>query len=334
MAGWGDVIGGLGGLAGGLAGYYSQSDEGDEYSEEAVQAWRDLQTPTFDYTTLTPEELVVVGEYRPEVYEFVRPEDAVTVEEGAEGRQAQLNALQYYDQIQRQGLPVAERLAAEEAIQQLARQQARGTESAIQGYAMRGRGGGGTELAARIGAGQASADLARGLGQDLTQQMIANRLSAAAQGAGVGSQMRSQDYATSLANANIWNNFNQYVSEGLTQAARDAANTRNTAQAYNLGEQTRVSDYNIENRNDYAQWRKTYNDQLKQQMYENEVAKASGLSGAATGAATNAYASDAANTSTLSSLGRSLGTAAGGTADLLSTIGSSDDEKKKKKNGT
>lgn len=311
-----DFLGSVGSFAGGLAGMFSD-DKAAKRHQENVELWKKLRLPDFDVSQLSPRELQLVGEYMPEVYQFIAPEGVQLAESGPEGRQAQLSAMDYFDRVRQEGLPLADRLAAESATDALSRQTARDAQYAQEALQRRGMGSGGAAMAAGVAAGQNQSDLARQMGQDLSQQAILSRLSAAGQGAQIGGQMRGQDFQEAAQNAQMWNRFNEFVSSGMTQAAADAANARNQAQAFNLGERQRLSDTNIGQKNAYDVRNQEYGNQMGQLAHQNEFNKTAGVSNALLGQAQYQADQRAADMENLVGLGQAAGQGVGGGVDAL-----------------
>lgn len=113
---------------------------------------------------------------------------------GGPGRQAQAAALSNLQSfVDQQGLDAQARAMNEEALM-AADQRARGARGALmQGYARRGLGGGGQELAGQLQANQASANLGRQSSLDIAGQARQRALDALGKQASIGGQMRGQD---------------------------------------------------------------------------------------------------------------------------------------------
>lgn len=312
----GDALGGIGGAVGGLLGWGLGSRYDAEAQKKLARAYalyETMQLPDFDMRQLSPDDLQIVAEYMPEFYQFVSPGAApTTVEEGPEGRAAQLSALDYYDQVRREGLPTLERIAAQQAQGAMGQQAQRDRQMALQQAQLMGRGGGGMPLQAMLAGGQQSADLARGFGDQLAQQAVLNRLGAASQGAQLGGQLRGQDIQKSALNADIWNRFNEFVSQGLTEANRYAAGARQAASDKNVSEAQRVADTNAQLRNQYDQRNQEYLNQLRQSQFGNRFQQVGGMTGSLGQQADLDLARGSALNESLYQTGKGLGTAAGG----------------------
>ena len=155
-----------------------------------------------------------------------------------------------------------------------------GEEAAMADLRRRGRAGGAAEIAARLAGGQQAANLSRDLGTDLARLGMQRRLQAVAASGDMAGAMRGQDIGLSTARSNIANQYNQFLANLQTQAARDAATARQQAQAYNVGERQRVADTNVLNRYATALENLQRRNQLEQAKFGAALQKTSGLTGA------------------------------------------------------
>jgi len=307
-------LGGLGGaLGGGLASLISGSG-GERERNKAPKLFEELIDPPFDMSDLTAPELRSAGQYNPETYESVATE-VQGVEDSPALRAAQLQALGQLQQIGQEGLPLSERLAAQEQQRGLAQTHKGLQEAALQGLAARGRLSGGMELAARMAAGQQSSELARGQGADLAQMAVGNRLRGIADSGQLAGQVRGQDQQQRLANSEMINRYNMALTGRQEGAAANAAQARNQAQLYNLGERQRIADTNVSNRYGTAQYNQANQNSLKQNQFGNQLARASGQANALQH---KAKGQDAKLDQRIG-LGRGLGRAVGDFAGLAAT---------------
>ena len=314
----GDVLGGLGGAVGGIIGLATMGKGGKDELKEAIQLWRDVQTPGYDMRSLSPPQLRILAEYFPETYEAQVPQEVkLAQEEGPEGRQAQAGAVQYLRGVQEEGLPLAERLAAQEAQGRVAQEARSQDEAVMQNLAARGRLGGGTEAALRAGRGQTAANLARGMGSDLASQAVQNRYRAALDAGQAGGQLRAQDLEKARSNADAVNRFNELTAQMRTQAARDAMEQRAQAQAYNVGTRQRVGEENELARYGTQLENLNRQNQLRGQGFQDTVTKTTGLTGALGGLSQAKYAEQEARLRNAQQIGQGIGGAAGGAGGLL-----------------
>ncbi|MDD1713429.1 MAG: hypothetical protein LUQ69_09725 [Methanoregulaceae archaeon] len=312
----GDVFGGLGSGIGGLIGLAGQGGGAENAYNRAAELFLKLQEPDFDTSKLSAEDLQIVGEYLPEVYDFVAPKDPQTIAESAEGRAGQVEALNYFENLRDQGMPELMRLDAEEAQNRMAQASRSNRLASMEALRRRGMGMGGDAIAANEMAGQTAADLARSQGNDIAKQAIQARIQAASQAGGLSGTLRSQDLARNEANANIWNNFQRFLSEGQTQAARDAAAARQEAQWANTQNRQRVSEANAANRQALAQRNQEYANTMKQEAYQNALSKAAGAAGQLGNVGAYRERQNAADVANYAGLGGMFGGALGSAGDL------------------
>jgi hypothetical protein len=235
----GGLISGIYNLAKGPGG-----EKEKEYLKEIRDLYRDMPLPEFE--RLIVPQLIQTGKITPEVYEaFIQEEEAPQIQEDPATREAQLRSLLGMEQVAREGLPLQDRLRAQDAQRAIAGELSRADEAVLSNLARRGRAGGGTELAARLATQGRAAETARGMGSDLAQQSIQNRLMALQAAPQMAGQIRGQDINKLAQNAAMQQRYNEFVSNLRTQAAANAAQQRNLAQQMNLAERQRIADFNV-----------------------------------------------------------------------------------------
>lgn len=311
----GGLGGGVGGLVGSLAILGGAAGSGGKKDYERIaQLAQEIQLPDFDFSKLSPPELQMVAELFPEVYEVHVPDEVKTIIEQPEGRQAQLDAMDYFRDFGGGDLPLAERLAAERAGRGV-QEATRGAQmSALENFQRRGVKSGG-ELGAALG--QERTNLAADLGVGLQESAIRARQNAMQSLAGVGGQMRGQDINVAGQNADMINRFNRAVSDDYNQAAQYAADERARAQGYNVGTQQRVADTNVMENYANRQYNFGREDTLKQQGFENEVTKQAAVERALKALAGYKDAEQVAKSNAIMGAGKGGGQSAGGFGGLL-----------------
>lgn len=240
----GSALGGVGGAIGNiaiLAGAAGRS--GDREAREALRLWQELQDPNFDWREITPAQLQVVAEIDPQFYEAVVPDEVKTAAFGA-GRGDQLESLAYLGDVRREGLPLVDRLEAQDATDAIATESGRARDAVTRALAERGRLSGGQEIEARILAGQGDRDLLAKMGSNLARDRVDRRYGAALDAGALGGQVRGADELSERFNADQINRFNAYVADRLTEAQRFGAEERSRAEAYNTENRQRVADTN------------------------------------------------------------------------------------------
>jgi hypothetical protein len=248
--------------------------------KKVVDLWNAIQQPNFDPSKLSAPELKMVAQMAPEVYDAKVPAELKTAQDSPEMRQQLGNSVAAYNDIAQNGMPVEQRLAAQEAQDATRQAYRQGIEASMQDLRSRGMAGSGAETALRLGAGQQAANMGAQQSSDLTRQAIAERLQALKSGSDLAAQTRGQDVALSQSQADDYNAFHRFVSEMDTQAARDAAASRAQAQQYNVGTQQNLANQNSLNKYQVAEGNLNRWNQLQQQQYGNQLEKVQGQSNA------------------------------------------------------
>lgn len=266
----GGIGGGLGSAIGGIIGLAGQKSE-KKYFRLLRNMMLELKENQPDLLSrdLAPAQLSIAGEYLPQTYDAQFAGDPTQPEGDPRTREEQMGALRYLGQMRDEGLPLAERLVADEMQREVSGEAQRAQQAVLRNLAERGRLSGGDEIAARIQANQQASELARGSGSDLARQAVLNRFSANESLADLASGVRSQDFGESAQRANVLNDFNQWASNLMTQSARDSATMGQQAQFANIGRDQQVSDQNENNRREAALENLMRENLVRQQEYEN-----------------------------------------------------------------
>jgi hypothetical protein len=269
-------LGVVGGLVSGLVNLSRGVGGGKE--KDALKQVRDLygDLPLPEYENLIAPQLYSTGEMSPEIYDAIIRGDTPQIEEDPALRESQLTGLKGMEQVAREGLPLRDRLAAQDAQRSLSQELTRADEGVLSNLKQRGRAGGGTELAARLATQGRAAETARGIGSDLAQQAVTNRLGALQQLPGLAGQIRGQDVNTSAQNAAMQQRYNEFVSNLQTEAAMNSTNAKNRAQEMNLGNRQRIADSNVGAKYGASIDR----NQLQNQMFDARQSKIGGQAGA------------------------------------------------------
>jgi hypothetical protein len=312
----GEILGGVGGLVGGIIGMHGR--DGDRKMSEAVQILKAIKDPAFDMGSIAPQDLQLAAELFPEEYEVaLQSREAALPEDSAEGRGAQMGSLRYFERVREEGLPLAERLAAQDAQDAVAREYGRFQGSIRDDLAARGRSGGGTELAARLAGGQGAMNLSRDAGRDLAMAAIQNRLQAATAAGGLGGTVRAQDQANSQARADATNRFNEFVSSLWTDRNRYGADAANAANQYNVETRQRLADTNAQNRQAMDVYNQQNQNDLRQLTFEDQLARGRAVAGALTNQAIQRDERKRRRAEMYQQVGQGAGQTVGGVADLL-----------------
>lgn len=313
----GEALGGLGGAIGGIAVLAGAAGKGGKQDyENALRLWQKLQTPGFDMSTLTAPELQMVAQMQAQQYSPQVSGQLALGEESPQARQAQVRALQQMQQVAQEGLPQADALAAQEMQRQAGAAHQRYTQAALNQLAAQGRLGGGADIAARLGAGQQAAELARGVSSDINRDAMMRRLQAIQQSGQFASGLRGQDIDFSMRNALERNAYNQWLSGLNTNVAAQNALARERAQNYNVGTAQGIANQNVANRYANQERNQQYLNQLRQQGFTNDVTRTQGLAGAFYNYGDLKERERAAKAQNIQNIGQGLGKGIGGIADF------------------
>jgi hypothetical protein len=305
LGGIGEALGGIGVLAG-LAGR-----GGKRFDKDALRVFKELELSNFDMSKLSPPELQLVAQYLPQSYEFAAPQSAEVPLDSPELRASQMRGLGGLEQIAQEGLPLQDRLLADEASREVFRASTGQNQAIMRNLAERGRLSGGTEVAARMAGSQQASELARGYGSDIARQAIQNRLGALQSVPGVAGAIRGQDFSNRSQAADVINRFNEFVSGGRTSAAADAAGSRERAQVSNTRERQRIGDTNVLSRYQTESRNQEYLNDQRERQFQQALAKARGTANAYGNLSQGAYGEQAAKAAQIQGIGRGVGGAAG-----------------------
>ncbi len=276
----GSVGGGIGGAIGGIINLLGGGGEGGEdFRRDALLALQSLQVPDFDFTELTPPQLRLVALMSPEVYEAQVPQEVKLIMDSPEARAQMEEALRGLGEISREGLPELDRLAAEEAANQIRGALQSGEEAFVQNLRRRGRLGAGAETQARAVASRGAAELGSQLGRGLQQETLQRRLQGLRDFGSAAGMLRAQDVGVQQSQADAMNRFQEIAAAQRQQAAADAASERQRVQQYNVGTQQQLAtgqslaNYETQRQNIERQ------NQLRQAQFAAERDKAAGLAG-------------------------------------------------------
>jgi hypothetical protein len=315
-AGAGSGVGsGLGGLTGGIYALSGLAGPGgmEEY-KHALEVWKQLQDPEsgMDWSKVTPQDLHAIKQWLPQVYENAVPEAVKAGIDSPDLAQAQTQSLQQMQQVAREGLPLEERLAAQEGQDATRQAYRQAVEGSLRNLQSRGRYGGGEELAARLAGGQQSANLARDQGNDLARQAVANRLNAITASNQMAGQQRAQQYGISADQANTYNNFNQWLAQFNTQPRQYAAQVGNQAGLYNSQNAQNIQNYNAQNRQAVQGQNIDRTNQNRLALADWRLRRTQGLSGAYGNLGQAKDAEKAGNIAAVSGIGSGVGSLGGG----------------------
>jgi hypothetical protein len=269
----------------------------------------DIPAPKLNLEAITPELYQQVGQYVPEVAQFVQeanPQLVQATEAAQTGRGAQLDALERYRQIASGEFDPELQQMLSAASERANREAQSRTASILQDFQRRGQLGSGMQLAAQQdAAAEAMARQARE-SQLAAAEGYRNRLLATDKSAALGGDIRASEMSEEARNVGILNSFNERTSKNYQDYLQMRADAANKARIMEVERARKVSDANIANRNEAArQNRQMYNqgqmtqydvarqnrsnrldleerkNKVKQAMYDNLMSRARGKAGVA-----------------------------------------------------
>lgn len=270
----GAVAGGAVGLLGGILGGQSarrQERQADRLRREALAQYEGIDLPDYEKMRLYLQDLEQVGELDPKLMgqiDQLGPSAMEGVEVDPRLRDAQLQALEYMQELGTEGLTQGEMAQLRQIQRQAQAQQQAQQQSILQEMAQRGMGGSGVELAARLAAAEGGSGMAAEQFDRAAQMAQQRALEGMMQSGQLGGQIRSQEFgeqSEAARAADIIDQFN--LSQRLGHRSADV-DRLNQAQAANLAEQQRIADAAIGNRNIEAQQRI----QLPGMRFQDELA--------------------------------------------------------------
>jgi hypothetical protein len=185
---------------------------------------------------------------------------------------AQLSALEGITGVAETGLGAADRLALEEIRRQAAGQAQAQRATALQQMQERGTLDSGASLVAQLGAGQQAADMAAMQGMRQAAQAQQARMAALGQQGNMAAQMQGQQLSLAGQKASAADAIAQFN-----------AQQRMGVQSQNLAARQNIANQGAATRNQ----QEMYNKGLIQQQFQNQMAKATGVTGMQSNLASN-----------------------------------------------
>jgi hypothetical protein len=239
----------VGGIIGGIAGFFgggSQRRKAEELLQKALAEIEAVGAPPDLSREIILETFKQEGMYVPELEQEVdlALSKVSQIKENPELRDAQMQALRQIQERAEGGLAPEDRAALEKVKAQVAGQVRGQEQSILQEMQQRGQAGSGSELAARLLAGQAGAQRASDAGIDIAGQASRAALEAAARAGSMSGDIRRQDFDVDKTKASAEDERNRFLFENSTALRGRNVAARNLAQQQNLSERQRISDIN------------------------------------------------------------------------------------------
>ena len=243
-----------------------------------------IPQPAFDMAGITPDKYEVVGQYLPEVAQFIaerNPELAQFSQEGRQGRDAQIQALN--DIKMRTGqLSDAEAQEASMSAMRDAQINAQSrSESILQDANRRGQLGSGAALAAQLQSSGDQMERGANLSSNAYLEALKNKLGALRDSGTQGRQLAQDDLGQQNSNAAIINSYNQRASRDMNAFNQNAAEVRNKGQIFNIGNAQDAANRNViaSNQAKYSNQNRTdnilndaYNRNFNERNFQNKTA--------------------------------------------------------------
>ena len=261
---------------------------------EAAGLYDQLTPPTASEMAVAVDDLQQQGLITPEMANSIKMEQSAMedVQRGGAGREAEFEALNELRNISGSGGLTATDRAKIQDIQDQMNTAGRGARGAItQNFAERGISGSGMEYMEKLMAQQQGASDASRQGLDVAAMAEQRALEAIMAQAGLGDQISQEEFGEQSDIARAKDAIEQFNTTNRRDIELENVRARNAAQEGNLREAQRLSDVNVQQQN----LEKLRRADLKQQEFENNLAKTSGKAAALSGG--NAAAINAAKSS-------------------------------------
>lgn len=245
-------------FGGGSAGA-SEMRQANQLMRENVARLEAIGIPTIESQRIALESPELVGTLEAE---FLGPSAFTKVEEDPRLRTAQMQALQDMMDLTKTGLGAEDIAALNQIRRDVAAQRQAQASTALQQMQERGMGDSGAGLVAQLLAGQEQAQAGAMSMQNQAAQASQARRAAIGQQANMASQMSQQQLALAGQKASAQDIINQF----------NVQNKQNVA-SRNLGERQRIAEAGTATRNQ----QQMYNAGLIQQHFQNELARAGGV---------------------------------------------------------
>jgi hypothetical protein len=266
-AGAGAIFGGPAGMAiggqlgGALSGFLNSREASNVSAEERKKLealLAKVQMPNFDPSKITPEEFKVVGQYTPQVAQYVQEANPTLIKGNSADQQAakdaQRQVLQQMISQSKNGEDVIANIQRARAEQAASGQAASNRASLDDAMQRRGMGAGsGLQYAAALQGNAAAAQQQAASDENALMAAEQRRQQAGLNAANLGGQIFNRDNSMEQQNANTINDFNRQIANSRNQYNQYAAGVQNQGQQYNLGNAQTAADKSIQARNQAQQ---------------------------------------------------------------------------------
>lgn len=230
--------------------------------------------PDYEMGDINPEVLKRVGQYVPEVSEFVAmaaPELVEDTQTGLEARDAQMDVLRELSGILETGEDPAFDAKVQLAAQRGQEESQSRTQSILQDMARRGMLGSGLQASLQQ---QAASDTQANYADDMLLAAIASRdneMQAMRDLADLGGNVRRDELALAEDRADAINRFNEQGTIDYRNYLQNRDSIRNKAQLYNLEEDQRIAEVNRADQYSADVANRDYRNRVKDRQYGQQV---------------------------------------------------------------
>ena len=250
-------------IVGGLMGSAAASKDRKKAREAMERAYRELKNlglPPDLSEKLILREYAKVGEITPEVEEdiFLAQSAVSDIEEDPSLRKAQEEVIRMIGERGTVGMTAEERAMRNEMLNRVNREQQAKQQQILNELASRGQAGSGQELAAKLQATQAGANLASQEADRISAMAGQRALQALGQKGQLSGQLRSQDFDVNMARAKAEDERNKFLFQNAAGRQQRNIDRLNAAQMANLENKQRIANANID----------LYNKELQRQQAE------------------------------------------------------------------
>lgn len=300
------IIGGL--IGQGAAN--SQAAAANAARQQALAAFANINTPSVQDQLLNLQTTGLQGTYNPLTQNAVNlgPSQMAGISTDPRLQQAQMSALQQLSGLSQTGLSPADLAAMEQSRRASAENAQAQQQAVLQNMQQRGQGGSGAELIARLKAAQSGSDAASQAGMQTVQQAQARALQALSQQGSLAGQIQGQQFGEQADIARAKDIIGQYNAQNAQNVQAQNVQAQNQGQLRNLSEAQRLAEQQAAIKN----YQQEHNVGLQQQNFQNQMQKASGLSGQYGNIANQAQQNAANQSSMWSGMGQGVGQLAAG----------------------
>ena len=262
-------------IIGGMIGHHQSRDDYErakKYAQKAADQYDSITPPMYqDLDPVTLAQMQYAGDVDPSL---LGQSEMAGINLDPAARQAQMEALQYMQNLANEGGMNDMDKARMAEIQQQADRRERGQREAIEmNMRQRGIGGSGLELMSKLSNQQASADRSNMEALQVNAEAQRRALQAMQQAGSMGSQVRGQDYQQAADRARAMDAIAQFNAQSQNQAGYANRDARQGVMNNNTGIQNQQI---MQNQVGNVQ----YNNQNKAMTYGDKLQKASGVANA------------------------------------------------------